>query len=154
SPDARETVLSIPLVQSNDVVFSSTRFSCRDAGGRDAVVEGEGWQRQLAPDGSPVWVLPEARSQVSVRVAHLGGAPHGALLSRALFRSRVSVDGTIRSRAQYRLAEGISELSLAFPPHLEPVAFWWNDRELRAGPGTPTADGAAWYEIQVDRAAG
>src|SRR5262249_40374600 len=53
APDVRETVLPIPLVQSNDVVFSSTRFSCRDASGRDAVVEGEGWQRQLAPDGSP-----------------------------------------------------------------------------------------------------
>jgi hypothetical protein len=153
SPDARETVLSIPLVQSNDVVFSSTRFSCRDAGGRDAFVEGDGWQRQLAPDGSPVWVLPEARAQVSVRLAHLGTAPHGALVSRALIRSRAFVDGTIRSRAQYRLAEGISELSLAFPQHLEPVAFWWNDRELRAGPGAPASGGATWYEILVpDRA--
>jgi hypothetical protein len=110
--------------------------------------------RQLAPDGSPVWVLPEARAQVSVRVAHLGGAPHGALVSSALIRSRISVDGSIRSRAQYRLAEGISELSVAFPAHLEPVAFWWNDRELRAGPGTAAIDGSAWYEILVpDRAA-
>ncbi|MGE5193899.1 MAG: hypothetical protein ACM3U2_15505 [Deltaproteobacteria bacterium] len=153
-PDSREAPLSIPLLQSNDVVFSSTRFSCHDASGRDAVVEGEGWVRQLDADGLPVWVLPEARAQVAVRVAHLAGAPHGALVSRALVRTRLSADGTSQSWAQYRLAEGISELSVTFPANLEPIRFWWKDEPKRVEPAGKSADGTTWYEIRVpDRAA-
>jgi hypothetical protein len=155
-PDPRETRLPmIPLLQSNDVVYSSTRFSCRDASGRDANVEGEGWARQLDADGRPVWVLPEARAQVAVRVAHLAGAPHGALVSRALVRTRLSSDGTSQNWAQYRVAEGISELSVMFPPHLKAVGFWWNRDPKRVEPAGSSADGTTWYDIDVsDRAAG
>ncbi len=153
-PDARETLPSIPLLQSNDVVYSSTRFSCRDASGRDAIVEGEGWTRQLDADGRPVWVLPEARAQVAVRVAHLAGAAHGALVSRALIRTRLSIDGTSQNWAQYRVAEGISELSVAFPPHLKPVGFWWNGEQKRVEPAASSTAGTTWYDIDVaDRSA-
>jgi hypothetical protein len=152
--ESDETVLSIPLVQSNDVVFSSTRLSCRDAAGRQAVVEGEGWTRQLAPDGLPVWVLAQSRALVPIRVAHSGGPSHRALVSKTLIVTKISVDGTIRSRAQYKTAEGISEMSVAFAPHLEPVAFWWNRRELRVAQAASSRDGTTHYEIVVpDRAA-
>lgn len=148
-PDVRETVLSIPLVRSNDVALTATRFSCRDAAGRDVVVEGEGWLRQLAPDGQPVWVLSQAPEHVSVRVAHQGGAPHRGRVSKILIRTRISGDGTTRSFAQYQLAEGISELALGFPSNLTPVEFWWNQKSLPVEAGVKTADGATYYEIAL-----
>jgi hypothetical protein len=149
APDSRETRLLIPLLQSNDVVYSSTRFSCRDASGRDVLVEGDGWARQLDADGLPVWVLGEARAQVAVQVAHRAGAPLGALVSRALIRTRLSPDGTSQNWAQYRVAEGVSELSVTFPPHLKPVGFWWNRDAKRVEAAGSTADGTAWYDIDI-----
>lgn len=148
-PEARETVLSIPLARSNDVSFASTRLSCRDAAGRDVVVEGEGWLRQLAPDGQPVWVLSQAPENVSVRVAHQGGAPHGGRVSKILIRTKISGDGTTRSIAQYQLAAGISELELGFPANLTPVKFWWNQKSLPVESGVKGADGATYYEIAL-----
>ncbi len=148
-PDVRDTILSIPLVRSNDVAFASTRFSCRDAAGRDVVVAGEGWLRQLAPDGLPVWVQSQTLDEVSIRVAGLGGASHGGQVSKILIRTKISSDGTIRSVAQYRMAEGISELSLAFPENLNPVQFWWNQRPLPFEPGVKSADGTTYYEIAL-----
>jgi hypothetical protein len=63
--------------------------------------------------------------------------------------STVSVDGTIESRAQYRIADGLSEISLAFPPELEPVAFWWNDVELRPGRGAKSTDGTTHFDLRL-----
>jgi len=146
-PEAADGLISLPLIQSNDVVFSSTRFLCRDAAGRDVVVDGEGWLRQLAPDGLPVWVLSQATAKVPVRVAHLGGAPHGALVSKTLIQTRISLAGAIQSRARYRLAPGISELTVAFPPNLDPDKIWWNETEQRYGPATRLPDGTTEYEV-------
>jgi hypothetical protein len=53
------------------------------------------------------------------------------------------------------VAEGISELSVTFPPALDAVAFWWNGEEKRVEPAGSSADGTTWYDIRVpDRAVG
>jgi hypothetical protein len=142
-----DTPISLPVVQSNDVVFSSTRFSCRDAAGRDVVVEGDAWLRQLAPDGLPVWTMPRATGQVPIRVMHAGSAPRGAPVLQTLIQTTISVAGAIQSRARYKLAEGISEVTVSFPPGLDPEKVWWNDREQRFGPATSLSDGTVEYEI-------
>jgi hypothetical protein len=139
----------VPLVQSLDAAFSSTRFSCRDAAGRDALVEGEGWLRQLAPEGEPVWMLGRAAAEVPVKLGHAAGGLGRAVVARALITTTVSVDGTIESRAQYRIADGLTEISLAFPPELEPVAFWWNDGDLRPGHGTKSTDGTTHFDLRL-----
>jgi hypothetical protein len=148
-PDSQQTEFSVPLVQSLDGAVSSTRFSCRDAAGRDSLIEGEGWQRQLAADGEPVWVLGRAASEVSVKLGYAAGGLGRAVIVRALITTRVSIDGTIESRAQYRVAAGLSEISLAFPPELRPVAFWWNDRPLRPGRDTKSTDGTAHFDLRL-----
>jgi hypothetical protein len=148
-PDAQQTEISVPLVQSLDAVLSSTRFSCRDAAGRDAFVEGEGWTRQLAPDGEPVWMLGQPASAVPIKLGHAAGGPGRAVVVRALIATRISVDGTIESRAQYKIADGLSEISLALPPELEAVAFWWNDSELRPGRGAKSTDGTTHFDLRL-----
>ncbi|HEY2251360.1 MAG TPA: hypothetical protein VGH74_09880, partial [Planctomycetaceae bacterium] len=136
NPETRETALSIPVVNSNDVVLGETRLTCRDAAGRDIAVEGNLWQRLLSPEGLPVWIVARAPNSVPLRIAHAAGAPNGTQIARTLIRSMVEADGTVRSRAQYTLADGISELSVAFPRHVEPLAFWWNRKPLQAVPVT------------------
>ncbi len=153
-PDVLQSELSVPLVQSLDAAFSSTRFSCRDAAGRDALVEGDGWLRQLAPEGEPVWMLGRAASEVPVKLGHAAGGLGRAVVVRALITTTVSVDGTIESRAQYEIADGLLEISLAFPPELEPVAFWWNDGELRPGRGTKSTDGTTHFDLRLPDGAG
>lgn len=154
-PDAQTTLIAVPLLQSLDALFSSTRFSCRDAAGREALVDEEGWQRQLAADGLPVWVLPNMRGTVPVKITHAAAAPYGGLVSKALIRSRISGDGLIVTRAQYVLAEGISELSVILPAALEARAFWWDRRELPVTPVLTTATGDARYDLVLpDHVAG
>ncbi|HMC10128.1 MAG TPA: hypothetical protein VKH44_02515, partial [Pirellulaceae bacterium] len=70
-------------------------------------------------------------------------------ISKTLIRTIVTAEGTALSRAQFTLAEGISELSVAFPPDLEPIRFWWNRRELRAVPIAQGAGGTTHYELDV-----
>src|SRR5262249_48915695 len=54
---------------------------------------------------------------------------------------------------QYVLADGISELTLAFPASLEPRAFWWNRRELPSAPTRTGVDGTSRYDLVLaDRA--
>lgn len=148
-PDLRETIFQIPLVECHDVVFSATRFSCRDAAGRDVAVEGEGWLRQLSPEGLPEWVLSQACRQVTIKAGHPKGEPRGALVMKTLIRTRISPEGTIQSRAQYELAEGISELSVAFGPQIEAVAFLWNnsDRKLHVETAASAPDGTTNYNL-------
>ena len=52
---------------SNDVVLSETRLTCRDAAGRDIAVEGDRWQRRLSPDGLPVWIVTQVPAGVALR---------------------------------------------------------------------------------------
>jgi hypothetical protein len=151
--EGRETSLSIPVIHSNDVVLSEVRLTCRDAAGRDILVEGDRWQRRLSPEGLPVWVAPQVPSAVALKMTHAVGAPNGTQISTTLIRTIVRADGTIISRAQYALAEGVSELSIAFPRGVDPMAFWWNRRKLRAVPAAVSSDGMTRYELVVaDRA--
>ena len=154
TPEMREMSLSIPVVHSNDVVLSETRLTCHDAAGRDITVEGDRWQRRLSPEGLPVWIVTQVPATVGLKIAHLAGVPNGTQISKTLIRTIVTSEGTVLGRAQYMLAEGISELAVTFPRNLEPVAFWWNRRKLRAVPAVQVADGAMQYEIAVaDRVA-
>jgi hypothetical protein len=146
-PGARETGLSIPMVHSNDVVLSEARLTCRDAAGRDISVEGDRWQRRLSPEGLPVWIMPEVPAAVALKITHAAAAPNGTQISKTLIRSIVAAEGTILSRAQYVLAEGISELSVGFPRDVEPITFWWNRRPLRAVPAVEGGDGVTRYEL-------
>ncbi len=153
-PGSRETALSIPVIHSNDVVLSETRLTCRDAAGRDTAVDGDNWQRHLSPVGLPIWIVPQVPAAVALKIAHAAGTPNGTQISKTLIRTIVASEGTVFSRAQYTLAEGISELSVAFPRDLEPIAFWWNRRKQRAVPVGQAVDGVTLYEIDVaDRAA-
>jgi hypothetical protein len=98
-------------------------------------------------------MLGRAASEVPVKLGHAGGLGRAVAVS-ALITTTVSVDGTIESRAQYRIADGLSEISLAFPPELDPVAFWWNDGELRPGRGTKSTDGTTHFDLRLPDGAG
>lgn len=144
---SREATLSVPVVQSNDAVYSAMRFSGRDAAGRDVAVGENGWLRQLSADGTPVWTLPQARALVTLHIGRAEAVPQGGLVSRTFIRTRISADGTLQSRAQYKIAEGISELPVSLPAQIEPLGFWWNDTPIHVGPAARSADGATEYEI-------
>lgn len=150
--DSSATELSVPLMQSHDAKLSSTRFSCRDAAGRELVVEGEGWIRQLAPEGSPVWMMPQVPGAVSIKVSRSGSATQRGPVLRTLIKSTVSGDGAIISHGHYNLAEGITELVVAFPPGVIPTAFHWNRDEISVAPPVKSSDGGTQYDIVIPEA--
>jgi hypothetical protein len=146
-PEAGETIIAIPILHSLDVGYGESRFACRDASGREALVRGEAWTRRLAPDGSPLWTSSQTPAAVVVSITRAGGFPNGTQVSKTLIRTVITPTGAILGLAQYRLVEGISEFSVAFPAGIEPKSFWWNRRELYAVPSTSSADGTTHYEV-------
>ncbi|MBI3866886.1 MAG: hypothetical protein HY290_33820 [Planctomycetia bacterium] len=149
SSGSQTTKVSIPFMQSNDVPFSETRLTCRDAAGREATVDGSGWQLRLAAEGLPVWTIGSGPASAELTVAHSAGALHVTQVTKTLIRTVVTAGGIIENRAQYRLSEGVSELSIAFPAGLEPTGFWWNRGELAVGSPADAADGTRLFEIVI-----
>jgi len=146
-PDSGQTVISVPVLHSQDVVYSEARFSCRDAAGREPALNSESWTRRLAPDGSPIWTSSQVPLVALVAINSAGGFPNGMQVTKTLIRTVVTPARAVVGQAQYQLVEGISELSVAFPPGIAPTAFWWNRRELSAVPAARSPDGTTHYEI-------
>jgi hypothetical protein len=141
----------IPFVESLDARISETRLVCRDAAAREAEVDDPGWQRRLTPDGTPMWTIAAGPRAVQLSVARASGALNRVQATKVFIRSVVTAGGIIENRAQYRLSEGISELSVAWPRNLDAtdVEFWWNRGELAVGPAISATDGTLFYEIII-----
>jgi hypothetical protein len=148
---AQAAKVLIPFVQSLDVGISETRFACRDAAGREATVGEVGWRRRLAPEGAPIWTIAGSPAAVELSVAHSASSLNHMQVAKALIRTVVTAGGMIENRAQYRLSEGISELSVALPRDLDAteLEFWWNRSELAVAPPVVAADGMLLYEIII-----
>src|SRR5436190_1117948 len=76
-----------------------------------------------------------------------------AAVSRALLGSTIGADGTVHTRAEYRLTGPALDLSVEFAPGVQPVAVWWDRRVLKLPAPDIDASGSARYEIVPDRVA-
>jgi hypothetical protein len=147
--------LSIPLIRSLHEGTSETRLTARDLAARDVALDEPGWVRSLAADGTPQWGIADTPPAVALSVAQTGGSLNRQQVTKAFLRSVVTDNGTIENRAQFRLSEGLAELTVGWPGNqgITDVEFWWNRVELVPGPATVAADGTFFHEIVIpDRA--
>lgn len=148
-----EQSLTIPIVAALDAEFQATQFQWRDAAGRDATLPGDDWTRVPDPEGGWSWILPHAAREIAVVVSRTAGAWRGAAVSRALIRSTIGGDGTIHTRSEYRLTAATFDLSLEFAPGVQPIAAYWDRRELKLPAPQTDPDGGTRYRIVPDRSA-
>jgi hypothetical protein len=145
---------TIPLVVAADAEFSAVESQWRDAAGRDAVVQGEGWERVPGSDGSWVWTLARPASEINVVLSHSVGGWSGATVRRALIRTRVGADGTVRTVAEYRISGDPPDLAVSFAPGVQPVGAWWDCRDLKLSSAETNPAGVARYAIVPERETG
>ena len=146
-----DQVLTLPVVTAADAEVQSTEFRWRDASGRESRVADEGWQRTPASDGEWAWTAPQAAAEINVMLIRRSGAWSGITVSRALLRSTVNADGSIRTQAAYSLTGFLPEIMLGFPADTQPLEFRWNGRKLRPGSPQTDAAGGAVYQVSLER---
>jgi hypothetical protein len=149
-----EQALSILLVTSNDADFTSTQFQWRDAQGREAMVRGDDWTRFPDPNGLWTWKLPRVTTEIGVVLSQSAGAWSGVTVTRALIRTVIGLDGTIQTRAEYKLTGAVLELAVELPANVQLVSASWDRQKLK--PSAPQIDeaGTKRYRVAPDRSAG
>jgi hypothetical protein len=137
------TTLPVPLIACATAEVQSVQLSLQDAAGAPVAAVGGDWRRQLAPAGDPVWIHEGAVEVISVSLPEAATRRSLDLIPRAWLRTIVGTDGSIRMRAQYRVAAGVRELPFRLPATWRPTAAWWGRQTVstRFPAGADAAEG-------------
>ncbi|MGQ0634187.1 MAG: hypothetical protein ACT4QC_06240 [Planctomycetaceae bacterium] len=142
-----DATLAMPLIVSLDAPFAATRLQWRDPRGSAVEVEEGGWNRNLGPDGVVEWSLPRHTSTIVVQVSRPRHAPRGVVVTRALVRSDVGLNGAQRVQAEFLLSAATTELRVTLPKGNRLIGCWWNRVRVRAVPEPSAAGTGAVYVV-------
>ena len=149
--------MPIPLLQSTDAAFRSTRFELTGGGGIDAVLDGETWQSELDTENRPVWRASGSPPQVdlALRLGDRDASYHFTVPRVAIVQVIQDPDrGTVQSWACYHIQGQITTLVVRFSADAKmsraPV-FHWDGQPLRSDHyrETVTPGGGAEFRLDV-----
>ena len=149
--------MPIPLLQSTDAAFRSTRFELTGGGGIDAVLDGETWQSELDTENRPVWRASGSPPQVdlALRLGDRDASYHFTVPRVAIVQVIQDPDrGTVQSWACYHIQGQITTLVVRFSAGANmsrvPV-FHWDGQPLRSDHyrETVTPGGGAEFRLDV-----
>ena len=149
--------MPIPLMQSTDAAFRSTRFELTGGGGIDAVLDGETWQSELDIENRPVWRASGSPPQVdlALRLGDRDASYHFTVPRVAIVQVLQDADsGTVQSWACYHIQGQITTLVVRFSADAKmsrvPV-FHWDGQPLRSDHyrETVTPGGGAEFRLDV-----
>lgn len=124
------TLVAIPVIQSSDAEFTSTRVKWRTGEKLSATLEDSAWKPELASDKTALWTVPGARNVIAVKVTSLAtDSAQDFTVHRAIIRSVIS-EGRAYSQAMYDLDRDVRDVTLFLPPQVSSQDFrvWWNQK--------------------------
>lgn len=137
-PQISETELSVPLIRSDDVPYSESRFeiSLQDEKGSDHIeVESidDIWQQQLAMNKNAFWraVNPEADINLKLIKSDSRGLLSYAI-RQAWIHCSLDLAGLYKARAQYQFPGTPRTLSFKMPEdaNIKIDEVWWNEQPV------------------------
>ncbi len=149
----------IPLMQSTDAAFTSTRFELIGGGGIDAVLDDEIWQSELDIENRPVWRAAGSPPQVdlALRLGDRDASYHFTVPRVAIVQVIQDADrGAVQSWACYHIRGQITTLVVRFSAGARmsrvPV-FHWDGQPLHREHyrETVTPGGGTEFRLDVSR---
>ncbi|MDB5384543.1 MAG: hypothetical protein JWM11_189 [Planctomycetaceae bacterium] len=118
--------LEVPLVQTSDSEFASTRIRIHKPKRQRLTVIGDGWTPQTPQGGASVWVAVTKQSALILQCDQSDSSwRQGVAVPRRLVQAVFSPDGDVFCQVQYRFAGYIPVLRLTFPQGSKsPSARW------------------------------
>ena len=128
--------VQIPLVQSTDTEFSSTRFELVESGGIQAVLPEGQWKSELDIENRPVWRAAGSKSQIdlTLRRSDLAASHHFTVPRVAIVQVIEDRDqGIAQAWACFQIRGDVTTLAVRFPATprtLRPPSFSWDGQIL------------------------
>ncbi len=149
----------IPLLQSTDAAFTSTRFELIGGGGIDAVLDDARWQSELDVENRPVWRASGSPAQVdlALRLGDLADSHRFTVPKIAIAQVIQDLDqGNAQAFACYHINGQVTTLALTFPAEIQmerPPVFAWDSQRLDNDQfrQTVTPDGGTEFRLDVSR---
>ena len=149
----------IPLLQSTDAAFSSTRFELTGGGGINAVLDAASWQSELDIENRRVWRAAGSPAQVdlSLRLGDLADSHRFTVPRVAIAQVIQDVDrGIAQAWACYHIRGQITTLALRFSAGVRmsrPPVFSWDGQPLDSDHFRQTVapDGGTEFRLDVSR---
>ena len=149
----------IPLLQSTDAAFASTRFELIGGGGIDVVLDSTTWKSELDLENRPVWRAAGSPAQVdlALRLGDLADSHRFTVPRVAIAQVIEDVDkGIAQAWACYHIKGQITTLALTFPAEVRmnrPPLFSWDGQPLSSDHfrQTVTPGGGTEFRLDVSR---
>lgn len=135
-------VVNVPIAQSSDSDFASTRVKWKTGEKFTATLEDNSWKPELpelSAGKTSLWKVTGAKNAVAVKISSTAESVlQDFTVHSALFRT-VMTEGPWRTQAVFELDRDVREVSLFLPSEISPQDFqvWWNRK--RISPTTKTS---------------
>ncbi|MCA9017505.1 MAG: hypothetical protein KDA77_19435, partial [Planctomycetaceae bacterium] len=140
-PQTSLTELYVPLIRSDDVVYSESQFELTLMDDEDTQsIEFESmdaaWQQQLAMNNNAFWRAVDPKADINLKFKK---SESGSLLSYSISQAWIhcSIDlaGSYLARAQYQFPVSPRTLSFRMPENsgIKIDEIWWNDQRVTVG---------------------
>ncbi|MCX7422151.1 MAG: hypothetical protein NT013_21775 [Planctomycetia bacterium] len=129
------SVVNVPIVQSSDADFTSTRVKWKTGERFAATLEDNSWKPELpelSASKMSLWKVTGAKNAVAVRISSAAELTlQDFTVHNALIRT-VMNEGPWRTQAMFELDRDVREVSLFLPSEISPQDFhvWWNRKRL------------------------
>ena len=129
------SVVNVPIVQSSDADFTSTRVKWKTGERFTATLEDNSWKPELpelSASKTSLWKVTGAKNAVAVRISSAAELTlQDFTVHSALIRT-VMNEGPWRTQAMFELDRDVREVSLFLPSEISPQDFhvWWNRKRL------------------------
>ncbi|MDA0832538.1 MAG: hypothetical protein O2955_08720 [Planctomycetota bacterium] len=148
--DEEKAEIQLPIVQSSDAAFKSTRILFQQQSLWEVDVSDQGWQSEVATEDALVYrsTKPQAYVPLTIR-EYLGERQRTLTISRAVIRTQFVPDGQTMTRAQYRIQGSGREIGIALPMELELVNAYINQNTIVLDGTEVTAEQTINYRIPL-----
>jgi hypothetical protein len=115
-PGLASKTIEVPLVQTSDSEFATTRVRVHKPKRQRLSVIGDGWSPQSSHGGASVWMAVTKQSSLTLQCDQSDGSwRKGVAVPRRLAQVVFSPEGDVYCQVQYRFAGDIPILRLMFP---------------------------------------
>ncbi|MEX0725555.1 MAG: hypothetical protein WD065_04765 [Planctomycetaceae bacterium] len=131
SEEDDDSAIQLPIVQSSDAAFKSTRISFQQQPIWEVVVSGQNWQSEVATEEALVFRSTNPQSHVPLTIRKYQGERQRTLtIPRAVVRAQFAPDGQSMTRVQYRIQGSGREIEIAIPDELQLINAWINQNAI------------------------
>lgn len=142
--------IDVPLVQSSDAEFTTTRVRVQKPKRQRLSIIGEGWIPQAPQNGTSVWLATAKRSVLTLQCEQSDGAwQQGVAVPRRLVQAVFSPLGDVYCQAQYQVVGQPAVLRISVPAGSKLGRIRWGEIPLEEVNITPTVGIAGQYQLTL-----